>query len=300
MAEDTVSGEDTYPPDAEDAFDVMDMEAPDAPGRPPVPRAAGVRAAARHKGMSVRAPKTKVKKAKSVSRGGGRILTQQKRRQALELRKAGASYQAIAEAMGYHDASGARKAVIKAFGEVIQEPVTELRTLQVERLNQMLMTLWPRVQQGEDGAIRTALSVMDKMDRLQGTETAPSMDINVNQTGILVIDGNKDDYISQMKKMAGIDGNGQNILAAQGSPQAQQVPLGAQLPQITAGPQYPPGMMAGQGNEDNDIVDAEVVDDRDESGTDPVRTDEAPQQMPGSPSKKKFSFGVDPTVRRGE
>jgi AraC-like DNA-binding protein len=292
---DTSNG-DEYPPDAED-FDPMDLQAEDMPSSVPRPRSAGVRQQMRQQ-QAVARPKSKAKPAKRVKKGGGsKLLAQQRRRQALELRKAGASYQDIASGLGYHDQSGARKAVIKAFGEVIHEPVAELRTLQTERLNHMLMTLWPRVQQGDDSAIRTSLAVMDKMDRLQGTEQAPApgSTTTVNQTGILVIDGNKDDYIAQMRKMAGIDANGHNILAQQGSPQAQQVPLGQQLPQITQGPQYPPGMTPAG----HEVVDAELVEDtapepqRDDSPPDPVRTGE-----PAHPTKKKFSFGVDPTVRR--
>lgn len=141
-------------------------------------------------------------------RGGNvtrRIQAMEKQRRALEMRKAGATYHAIAQAVGYGDASAARKAIERAIADVIQEPAQEVRTIQIERLNHMLLTLWPKVQAGDERAIDTALRVMDKLDRLMGTDSASQVDVNVHHDGaVLVIDGDKDAFIRQMKKMAGV------------------------------------------------------------------------------------------------
>lgn len=292
---------DIYPPDAE--FDAMDLDAPvSGPGNVPIPRAAGIRQQARAN-RPMQKGKTKVKKPKSVSKGGGRILAKQKQRQALELRKAGASYHDIAQAVGYKDQSGARKAVIRAFGEVIQEPVTELRNMQVERLNHMLMTLWPKVQQGDESAIRTSLAVMDKMDRLQGTEAAQTMDVNVtSKAAVLVVDGNKDDYIRALRQMSGAgvqpDGTNQPIQAGGPPPgMGGQVALPAQV-------SVPPAAQP------DDVVDGVIVEDTPpakmsdctsplgEVCKDPACPLHFGDRVPAMPTKKKFSFGVDPTVNR--
>jgi hypothetical protein len=233
--QDTYEGQDTpdalvddaYPPD-EDADE----------SAVPVPKAAGIRQRAMSRGM-VKRPAGAVARPTQT-----RLLAAEKRRKALELRKGGATYLAIANAVGYADAAGARKAVVRAMAELIQEPAAEVKSLQIERLNHMLLTLWPKVQSGDERSIETSLRVMDKLDRLMGTEAAQSVDINIHQQGaILVIDGNKDDYIASMKRMVGI--------ASDGSNQDQKA--------ITTGT----AQMDGGGS--GDIIDAELVGDEDVS-----------------------------------
>lgn len=290
---------DGYPPDPPE----------DGPGQHvPQPRAHRVK-----RPLHTQAGKGKVKRG-GLKKGSSRILSQQKRRQALELRKAGATYAQIAQSVGYNDASAAHKAVMKAFGEVIQEPVNELKTIQVERLNHMLVVLWPKVQQGDERAIGTALMVMNKIDALMGTEAAQRVTVK-NENNILVVDGDKDDYIAALKKMAGagVGPDGNNISAA--TVAAQQTGPAA----LGAGRNYPPGMGGASAavvvEEELDVVDAVVVEDVAEPeaprmsdcpsplGTvckDPSCALHYPkdQNAPGMQTKKRFSFGVDPTVKR--
>ena len=67
--------------------------------------------------------------------------------QALNLRLAGASYEAIARRLGYGDHSGARYAVSKAMERSIQEPADEYRKLELERLDRLQLGLWDRGRQ---------------------------------------------------------------------------------------------------------------------------------------------------------
>ena len=289
--------EEAYPPDPDDV---------DMPGmNVPTPRARQVRTGAMQAGMK-RAPQ----KSPKLGKKGTRILAQQKRRQAVELRKAGATYQIIAEQVGYNDASAARKAVMKAYGEIIQEPVQELKTLQIERLNHMLLVLWPQVQQGDLGAMNTSLSIMNKIDHLMGTEAAREIKVQ-NDSAILVVDGNKDDYIKALQKMsgAGVMPDGTNMSAQQ----VQALPTSGGPSSTNKAPsRYPPGM--GVAVQDEEIVDAEVVEDVKmsdcpaplgtvcmEQGC-PVHHPNAISGDTPTPTavetKKKFSFGVDPTVKR--
>ncbi len=164
------------------------------------------------RGSGAKIKKPRSKRLQMLPPGQGKFLVRQKERQALELRKGGASYQSIADAVGYTNAGGARKAVLRAFGAVIQEPVEELRSLQKERLNHMLLTLWPKVQAGDERAIDTALRVMDKMDRLSGTDAAQQVNVDVtSRNAVLVVEGDKQDYIAALKRMAGVDFDGRNI-----------------------------------------------------------------------------------------
>lgn len=189
-----------YPPDADDEDDQYDgTEAP-------TPRGASIR-----RGALAKRPK---KQVRSVGKSGSKILAREKQRQALELRKGGASYAAIAKGVGYSDASAARKAVVKAFAEIVQEPAEELKVIQVERLNHMLLALWPKIQTGDERAISTGLSILDRLNEHEGLGGRPGTNVTVN-TGsqvmgdaILVVDGNKDDFILAAKKMAGINADG--------------------------------------------------------------------------------------------
>ena len=273
-----------YPPDPEDLEDI------DAPGQHvPVLRSQRVKRPLHNAAKGGKAQKARKGR---VDRKGNRILSQQKRRQALELRKAGATYRQIADTVGYHDAPAAHKAVMKAFGEVIQEPVNDLKTIQIERLNHMLVVLWPKVQGGDERAIGTALMVMNKIDSLMGTDAAQRVEVK-SENAVLVVDGNKDDYIAALKRMsgAGIGPDGKNLnVPTPNSPQA--------LPTTR---NYPPGMggsapLLTAESDTEEIVEAEVIDDIEAHAMD--STVPVENTNPSVGTKKKFSFGVDPTVSR--
>lgn len=249
----------------------------------------------------------KQKPRRRVVKGTSRIQAQQKRRTALEMRKAGATYDAIAQAVGYKDGGGARKAVLKAMGDVIQEPVAELKVLQHERLNHMLVAIWTRVQQGDLGAMNMALSIMNKMDALAGTEAAQRIEVDSHSSSaVLVVEGSKDEYIAALRKMsgAGVQPDGTN------APVAGQVAVAA-LPTAPAN-RYPPGMggtdegtlLTEKTQEEalQDVVDAVLVDEPGEDAEQkaaqtPVISGETPLQMPSGGighGKKSFSWDMTP------
>lgn len=96
---------------------------------------------------------------------------------ALELRKAGVSYQRIAETLGYKDASGAWRAVKSALKKTLQEPADELRTLEIERLDAMLSAIWASVKQGQYGAIDRAIKIMERKAKLLGMDAPVKADV---------------------------------------------------------------------------------------------------------------------------
>jgi transcriptional regulator len=184
------------------------------------------------------APGIRPKPAKRVT--PSRIVSKEKQRRVLELRLAGATYQQIADQLGYADHTGARAAAIAAMGDIIVEPASEVRTLQYERLNAMFLRLWPRVQAGDDTAMAMALRVMDKMDRLMGTEEPQKHEIkHAHEGAVLVIDGNQEEYIKRLQAMAESQGLGVNTTAGELNP-GNAVPTDV----------------------DTEIVDAEVVEVR--------------------------------------
>jgi phosphohistidine swiveling domain-containing protein len=186
---------------------------------------------------------TRRRAAHSVPRGNsGRLQARERQRRALELRKAGLTYVQIAQQLGYSDHTGARQAVLKAFDEIIVEPTVDLRNLQYERLNHMLLVLWPKVQGGDERSIATALAIMKDMNALMGTEAPQEINVT-HEGGVLVIEGNKDDFIAHMKKMAAVD---------EDAGQISHVPLGDPLP-------LPSGYVEVE-DESDGIIEAEIID----------------------------------------
>lgn len=108
-------------------------------------------------------------------------LFAEKVRKAIELRKAGATYDKIAEALGYENRSGAYKIVVGALRDLVQEPAQELRTLELERLDAMTLAIWARAQKGELAAVDRLLKIGERRAKLLGLDapTAQSVDMSV-------------------------------------------------------------------------------------------------------------------------
>lgn len=121
-------------------------------------------------------------------------------RDALELRKAGVPYQAIAERLGWKSSASAYKAVKKALEDQINEPAEELRQMEIERLNHLLMLIWAKIQQGDMRSIEQALRVMERISTLRGMDQAQKMS-DAQQGGVLIVDGqDEDEYIASLEQ----------------------------------------------------------------------------------------------------
>lgn len=121
-------------------------------------------------------------------------------RDALELRKAGVPYQAIAERLGWKSSASAYKAVKKALEDQINEPAEELRQMEIERLNHLLMLIWAKIQQGDMRSIEQALRVMERISTLRGMDQAQQASAAL-QGGVLIVDGqDEDEYIASLEQ----------------------------------------------------------------------------------------------------
>jgi len=102
-----------------------------------------------------------------------RVKAHDRHLQALELRKAGATYQAIAEQLGYASPRGAHKAVASALKATLREPADALRELELARLDSALLAIWRRVQSGDDKAIDRLVRIMERRAKLLGLDEPP-------------------------------------------------------------------------------------------------------------------------------
>jgi len=107
----------------------------------------------------------------SDSKTGDKALAAlERQRQALELRKAGTGYAAIAEQLGYASHSGAIKAVQTAMRRTLQEPADALRALEAARLDDLLRGVWVAARGGDVAKIDRVLRIMQRRAALLGLD----------------------------------------------------------------------------------------------------------------------------------
>lgn len=90
--------------------------------------------------------------------------------EAVKLRLTGLSLAEIAERLGYASAGGAHHAINHALKKTLQEPADTLRKLECERLDALLLGLWPAAVAGDRRAVETILNLMSRRARLLGLD----------------------------------------------------------------------------------------------------------------------------------
>ncbi len=104
-----------------------------------------------------------------------RIAQRDRMRQVLDMRRAGATLQVIADKLGYANPSGPKKVIEIALKEVLKEPTEEIRKIEFERLEAMTLVLWPRVFRRDGNppdmaSINAMLRVMERRAGLLGLD----------------------------------------------------------------------------------------------------------------------------------
>jgi hypothetical protein len=160
-----------------------------------------------------------------------------RRVRALELRKAGAPYRQIATELGVdvHTAHADVGAELAALRETAGVEATELRELELERLDGMTAGLWPQVREGSPPAVSAAVRVSERRSRLLGLD-APIATKN-ELTGSLGVYADR--LAAERELFAQLDIKQLEELAAQSQAlvdramamvQAQRVPAAGMLP----------------------------------------------------------------------
>ena len=88
---------------------------------------------------------SKRKGGRRGSASAAAIARAEREREAIGLRRAGASYDEIAARVGYTDRSGAKKAVERGLSRWMRETDEELRALELERTEVIIARLWPAI-----------------------------------------------------------------------------------------------------------------------------------------------------------
>lgn len=114
------------------------------------------------------------------------VSSRERECQAIELRKAGHTYQHIAEQLGWSNASGAEHAVKRALMRTIQEPADDLRTLECLRLDTLLSGVWQKAIGGNLQAIDRVLAILSRRAKLLGLDAPITFNLQqiVNETAL--------------------------------------------------------------------------------------------------------------------
>jgi hypothetical protein len=113
------------------------------------------------------APKTRKKNIRAV----------EFRRQCLDLRKRGYTYQKIAEALNSRSGT-VEKGIKKALAEMIAEPAAEVLLLELARLDLLLIPQMSAAIRGNQGACDRAIKIMERRAKYLGLDKKEEADAN--------------------------------------------------------------------------------------------------------------------------
>ena len=108
----------------------------------------------------------------------GKLRGLELEKEVVRLRIAGAGFQLIARNLGC-SVGGAHKACMRAIErrqKEIAESAGQVLDLELQRLDQIVLILWPKVQEGNVGAIDRVLRVMDRRARYLGLDVPQRME----------------------------------------------------------------------------------------------------------------------------
>lgn len=92
----------------------------------------------------------------------------EKRKKALDLRRAGWSFDDIATEVGYANRGSAHRAVKQGIAAITRESATELIELELSRLDDLLAGLYEQARNGDLFAVDRALKIMDQRAKFLG------------------------------------------------------------------------------------------------------------------------------------
>jgi hypothetical protein len=123
--------------------------------------------------------------------------------QALALRRAGLTFDLIAQKIGYADPSGARAAYQRALQRIVYSDVEEIRNEEKDRLDIAQAAIWDQVLHGEPPAIHALIKIMERRAKLLGLD----MPVKIQQE-ITVWNGDADLDREIQDLIARVSGNG--------------------------------------------------------------------------------------------
>lgn len=101
--------------------------------------------------------------------------------QALDMRRAGVTYDVIGQRLGINPGV-AHRYVSEALRRTLQEPADELRTLEVARLDRLEFAVWARAMSGDQAAVQSVLRISERRAKLLGLDAPVRAHVEVTDT----------------------------------------------------------------------------------------------------------------------
>lgn len=127
----------------------------------------------------------------------------EKRKQALDLRRAGWSFEDIAKAVGYANKGSAHRAVKQGIADITRESAQELLELELARLDDMFAGFYEKARDGDLFAVDRALKIIDQRARFLGLYERKPEDPTADVKGALL------DFAAGLKGLFDGDSYGQ-------------------------------------------------------------------------------------------
>lgn len=107
-----------------------------------------------------------------------RIVAVERQALAIELRKAGHTYEGIAKQLGYADRASAYNAVMAGLRLIVREPAEQLIALELARLDTIMVQVYNDARKGVVGAVDRVLRIMERRARLLGLDKPLLIDVD--------------------------------------------------------------------------------------------------------------------------
>ena len=112
----------------------------------------------------------------SVKQDRIKLTAAERRKKAVDLRKAGATYDAIAQALQV-TAKTARNDVQQALRDIPRESAEELRTIELQTLMTMQRAVWPALVTGQLGAVDRMIKIVQERAKPTGIYAPQRVDV---------------------------------------------------------------------------------------------------------------------------
>lgn len=132
-----------------------------------------------------------------------RATAAEKRKQALDLRRAGWSFDDIAAEVGYANRGTAHKAVKQAIADITRESAQELLELELARLDDLQAGAYEKAREGDLFAVDRVLKIIDQRAKFLGLYDRKPEDPTADVKGALL------DFAAGLKGLFDGDNYGQ-------------------------------------------------------------------------------------------
>ncbi len=138
-----------------------------------------------------------------------KAATAEKQRRALALRRGGATYDQISKELGYAGASRAYNLVKDAIAAIPREEAIEVREMELQRLDVMLVALWPKARAGHAESVDRILRIMKRRAEYLGLDAPKKQEHSGPDGGPIELDAAGERVRSRLALLAARAGTGE-------------------------------------------------------------------------------------------